>query len=297
VAESRKWALKKFGEIGGLIKDAGVKFFKDGGPKLSASMAFYLILSLYPLTLWVITIAGFFFGERAARGELVTKIRGTVGPEGAVVIEQLVAQAGMSQHGILSGLLAMAMLLIGASGLFSSIQSALNTIWQVPDRKRTSGILAIVREQFLAFILVLGASLLLLTSLILTAILTSINDQVANWLPYPSWLAESLNIIVSFALTTTLFAMIFKWLPETDLAWSNIWLGAALTSAMIAAGRYPIGLYLSRMSYLSAFGAAEALVIFLIWIYYSSWLFLFGAEFTFVYATRGHQPVGNARKN
>jgi membrane protein len=282
----------KIGEMGKLIKRAGVKFWKDGGPRLSASMAFYLILSLYPLTLSVIAIAGFFFGQEAARGELVTQIRGTVGSDGAVVIEQLVAQAAMSQHGIWSGLLAMAMLLVGASGLFSSIQSALNTIWQVPDRKSTSGFVTIIREQFLTFILVWGTACLLLISLIITAILTSINERVADFLPYPSWFAEALNLVVSFGLTTTLFAMIFKLLPETNLAWSDIWLGASITSGMIAAGRYPISLYLNKMSYLSAFGAAEALVIFLIWVYYTSWLFLFGAELTFVYATRGYQCLG-----
>jgi membrane protein len=245
------------------------------------------------LSLSVIAIVGFFFGQEAARGELVTQIRGTVGSEGAVVIEQLVAQAAMSQHGILSGLLAMATLLIGASGLFSSIQSALNTIWQVPDRKSASGFVSIIRDQFFTFILVWGTAILLLISLIITAILTSINERVADLLPTPSWLAEGVNLAVSFGLTTTLFAMIFKWLPETTLAWSDVWLGAAITSGLIAAGRYPIGLYLNRLSYLSAFGAAEALVIFLIWVYYSSWLFLFGAELTFVYATGGYSRIGN----
>jgi membrane protein len=279
----------KVREIGRLLKDAGVKFWDDHGPRLSAAMTFYLFLSLSPLVLTVVTIAGFAFGQEAARGEIVEQIRGTVGREGAVVIEQLLAQSVLTNHGVWSGIIAVITLLVGASGLFSSLQSALNAIWMVPGKKIEGGILTAIREQFLAILLVWGTAFLLLVSLVISAILAGINEHVSGWLPESATFAEIANLAVSFGLTTILFAMIFKWLPETDLAWSDVWLGAAVTAGMIALGRYPIGLYLHRVAAGSAFGAAEAFVVFLVWVYYSSQILLFGAELTFVYATRyGH---------
>jgi membrane protein len=273
-------------EIGRLFKDAGVKFWDDKGPRLGAALTFYLFLSLSPLVLTVVTIGGFCFGDEAARGELVAQIRDLVGQEGAVVIEQLLAQSVLTSHGVWSGILVVIILLIGASGLFSSLQSALNAIWMEPGKKTNSGVLTVIRERFLAFLLVWGTAFLLLVSLVVTAILTNINARISGWLPQSAMLAEIVNLTTSFCLTTLLFTMIFKWLPETNLAWSDVWMGAAFTAGMIVLARYPIGLYLHRIAAASAFGAAEAFVVFLVWGYYSSQLFLLGAELTFLYATR-----------
>lgn len=273
-------------EIGVMIKDAAIKFWRDNGPRLSAAMTFYCVLALYPLILTTVAIAGMVFGEEAARGELEAQIQGTVSPDGAKVIAQLLAQSYSMGHGVWSGIVVMAMLIVSASGLFSSLQSALNAIWQAPGRTSSDSYWSLVKERFLTFLPVFATAILLLASLVLTAILTSINQRVTGWLPGTARLFEIGNIILSFLLTTTLFATIFKWLPNIDLNWSDVWLGAAITAVLMALGRYPIGLYLNRLSYYSAFGAAEALVVFLIWIYYSSWLFLFGAEWTFLYATR-----------
>jgi membrane protein len=249
-------------------------------------MAFYTALSLSPLLLAVIAIAGLAFGEEAARGEIVEQIRDVVGHEAAVVIEQMVAKSSSAADGIFAGIVALVMLLFGASGVFAELQGALNTIWKVPGRKREGGVLRLIRGRLLSFSLVCGTAFLLLVSLVVSAILSGINGRVAGWLPQWAALAGVLNFVINLALTTVLFAMIFKWLPETDLAWGDVWLGAAVTAVLFAVGRYLIGLYLGRAAVGSAYGAAGAFVVLLVWVYYSTQIVLFGAELTFVYARR-----------
>jgi membrane protein len=278
-------------EVGRLLKGAGIKFWDDGGPRLSAAITFYLSLYLSPLLLAVIAIAGFVFGKEAAQGEVVEQIRGVMGREGAEVVEQILAQTASTQHGIVAGVVAVVTLFIGASGLFSCLQGALDVIWQVPGKKSGGGILVALRERLFSFLLVCGTAFLLIAALIVNAVVSGINGRVSGWLPHSEGLVEVLNFSISYALITTLFAMIFKWLPETRLAWSDVWLGAAITTALIALARYPIGLYLNRVSVGSAFGAAEAFVVFLVWVYYAAQIVLFGAEFTFVYANRFNQTL------
>jgi membrane protein len=274
-----------FSSIGRLLKDAGVKFWKDQAPRLSAALTFYLVLSLSPLLLSIVVIVGFVFGQEAVRGEIAAQIHGVVGQQAATVIEHVLAQTAMSQHGVWSGVIAVIVLLVGASGLFASLQGALNTIWKTSSSTSGSGVLHTVRERALAFALVGGTACLLFISLVISALLTGINARVAGWLPGSALIAEIVNFVVSFALMTTLFAMIFKWLPDAELAWSDVWLGAAVTAGLMILGRYPIGLYLHEVTVGSAFGAAEAFVVFLIWTYYSCQILLFGAELTYVYAT------------
>jgi membrane protein len=276
----------KVHEIGKLLKEAGIKFWGDGAPRLSASLTFYMSLYLSPLLLTVVTVVGLVFGEQAARGQIVEQIHGLVGKEGAEVIQQLIVQSADTRHGIWSGIIAACVLIIGATGLFSTLQSALNTIWMVPGKPVKAGILTILRERLFTLVLVCGTAILLVISLVLSAILTGIDSRVAGWLPQSIFKAEFLNLAVTFTLLATLVAMIFKWLPETELPWSDVWLGSVITALLIVIGRYPIGIYLHRVPVGSAFGAAEALVVFLIWVYYTTQLLLFGAELTFLYATR-----------
>jgi membrane protein len=272
--------------IGQILKKAGIKFWEDNGPRLSASITFYLALYLSPLLLTVVAIVGLGFDPQEARGKIVEQIRGLVGRDVAMMIEQLVAQSSMTNHGIWSGIIAAITLLIGATGLFSNLQDALNTIWKIPGKKIEGGIISVIRERFLAFLLVCATAILLIASLVISTILTGINARLSSWLPDSGPLAELINFAISYALTATLFAMMFKWLPEIRLAWSDVFLGAVITAGLIALGRYPIGFYLHKVSVGSAFGAAEAFVVFLVWIYYSTQILLFGAELTFVYSTR-----------
>jgi membrane protein len=277
-----------------LCKDAGVKFWDDNGQRLGAALAFYSALSLSPLVLAVVAITGFVFGEAAARGQLVEKLRDTIGQDAAVVVQQLVAQTAISAHGILAAVVAFLVLLYGASGVFTELQSDLNMIWRVPGQKRKSGILTMIRERLMAFSLVAGTALLLLASLVFSAVLNVVENQVSGWVPHWTWLAGVLNLLLPLFLTVGLFAMIFKWLPETELAWSDVWLGAAVTAVLFTVGRYLIGMYLGRAAVGSPYGAAGAFVVLMVWLYYSTQILLFGAELTFVYARRfGHGLEGN----
>jgi membrane protein len=275
-----------------VLKDAAVKFWDDNGPRLGAALAFYTALSLSPLLIALVAIVGFAFGQEAARGELVEQLRDTTGEQAAVLIEQLVAKSAAGD-GVLATVVAFAVALFGASNLFAELRSALNAIWSVPESEKSSGVLGFLRDRLLAFALVGGTALLLVGSLVLGAVLGAMEGRVSGYLP--GWLnyAGVLNVFVPFVLTTLLFAMIFKVLPDARLAWSDVWLGALVTAALFAGGRYLIGLYLGRAAVGSAYGAAGTFVALLVWVYYSTQILLFGAELTFVYAERhGHGLTG-----
>ncbi len=273
-------------ELGRLVKDSGAKFWDDKGPRLGAALAYYTALSLSPLLLAVVAIAGLAFGAEAARGEIVEQFRDTIGTEAASFVEQLVVKSSSESNGIVAAVIAFAVLLFGASGVFAELQGALDTVWKLPGRRSNGGILEVVKDRLLSFTLVCGAAFLLLVSLVVTAFLAGINGVVAGWLPGMDILAQMVNFVINFVLTAALFAMMFKWLPDIRLAWRDVWIGAAATAALFSIGRYLIGLYLGRAAVGSTYGAAGAFVVLLVWIYYSTQILLFGAELTFVYAQR-----------
>lgn len=276
-------------EVGRLLKEAGVKFWNDNGPRLGAALAFYTALSLSPLLLATVAIAGLAFGQEAARGEIVGELRGAIGPEGALVIEDMVKKSSSTSGGVVATVVAFAVLLYGASNVFSELRNALNSIWRVPGRETGGGVMGFVRGRLLSFSLVCGTAILLLASLVASAVLSAVSDRIAAWVPGMGLLAHVVNFVVPFGLITLLFAMIFQWLPETDLAWSDVWLGAAVTAGLFSVGKYLIGLYLGTAAVGSAYGAAGAFVVLLVWIYWSTQILLFGAELTFVYAQKyGH---------
>lgn len=281
-------------KIGRLLKEAGEKFWSDDGPRLGAALAFYTALSLSPLLLAIVAIAGLVFGQEAARGELVGELRELVGNDGAIVIEQMVAKSSKASQGIGATILAFAVLLFGASRVFSELQNALNSIWKVPGRK-SGGLFGMVRGRLLAFSLVCGTAFLLLVSLVVSAVLSGMGDRISEGLPGMHLVARAADLVLTFVLLTALFAMIFKWLPETNLAWSDVWLGGAVTAVLFSVGKYLIGFYLGTTAVGSAYGAAGAFVVLLVWIYWSSQILLFGAELTFVYArSMGHGVAGDA---
>lgn len=269
-----------------LVKDAGVKFWDDGGPRLGAALAYYTALSLAPLLVVVVAIVGLAFGAEAARGEIVGQFRDTIGTEAATFVEQLAVKSRSETRGIVATSIAIGVLIFGASGVFSNLQSALNTIWKVPGRTPEGGFFTVVKEQLLSFSLVCGCAFLLLVSLVVTAVLAGVNSQVTGWMPGMDALAEVLNFVLNFLLTAALFALMFKWLPETRLAWRDVLIGAITTAALFSIGRYLIGLYLGKTAVGSTYGAAGAFVVLLVWIYYSTQIMLFGAELTFIYAQR-----------
>jgi membrane protein len=281
-------------DIGRLIRDAAAKYLDDNCPRLGAAIAFYMAFSLSPLALAAVAVAGFAFGEEAARGELSEKLRDTLGREGAAVVERLVAESSTSSRGIGATIVAIGVLVLGASGVFAELQGALNTIWQLPDRQEPGGIWNLARRRLLSFLLVGTTALLLLLSLVVSSLLSAISSNIGEWVAGMGSLAEVTNFLLTLGLLTVLFAMIFQWLPDTDLAWSDVWLGAAISAGLFSVGKYLIGLYLGQLAVGSAYGAAGAFVTLLAWVYWSSQILLFGAELTFIYAKRHGRGVSDS---
>jgi membrane protein len=269
-----------------LVRDSGKRFMADNCPRLGAAMAYYTALSLSPLLLAVVGIAGLAYGREAARGGIVEQFRDTIGTQAASFVEQMILKSSEPRHGIIATVVALVVLFFGATGVFGELQSALNSVWKVPGKQSSGGVLTMLKERLLSFSLVCGAAFLLLASLVVSAVLAGIDSHILGWLPGTEWLAQVLSLLVNFALTAALFAMIFKWLPETQLAWKDVWIGAAVTAVLFGVGRFLIGLYLGRAAVGSTYGAAGSLVVLLVWLYYSTQILLLGAELTFVYAQR-----------
>ena len=247
----------------------------DYAPSMGAALAYYALFSLAPLLLIAIAIAGFFFGEQAARGEIFEQVAMLVGPQGAQAIEAVVAAARRPQSGLIAMIIGAVLLVGGASSVFGELQNALDRIWRAPAQARAKGWLQLIRRRLLPYALVIGVAFLLIISLVLSAIVSALADGFA---------LHVVDVLASFALITVLFAIIYKVVPRVRIAWRDVWVGAAVTSALFAIGKWAIGLYIGRSSVASAFGAAGSLVVVMVWVYYSAQIFLLGAEFTRVYA-------------
>jgi membrane protein len=268
------------------IKQTAREFSEDKCPRLGAALAFYTALSIAPLVLLVVSIAGLVFDEQAASGRLQEQLKDLIGAEGAKTVEELVAKSAQHGHGVLATVVGVVTLLIGATGVFAQLQDALDTVWNVKTDTSASGIWATVKDRLLSFSMICGMAFLLMVSLVFSAILSGLGSVFDQWLPYSSVWMRLGNAVLSLLLTTLMFAMIFKLLPHARPAWRDVWVGAALTAVLFNVGKYLIGLYLGQAAPGSAYGAAGSFVVLLFWIYYSTQIVLFGAEFTQVYALK-----------
>jgi membrane protein len=268
-----------------LIKASFKGWRDDGSLDLGAALAYYTIFSLAPLLLIVTAVAGLVWGREAVQGQLVSQIQGIVGPQGAQAIQTMIANAGQHGSGVLATILGLMTILFGATGAFAQLQSALDRVWNV-EPKPGAGIWSFVRTRLISFGMILGIGFLLLVSLVLTAAVAAVGNWATGLLPGGEALVNGLTFAASFALTTLLFAMIYKVLPDVEIAWRDVWIGAAVTALLFTIGKLLIGLYIAKSSVASAYGAAGSLVILLLWVYYSSQILFLGAEFTEVYATR-----------
>jgi membrane protein len=281
-----------------VAKQTGKEFVADKAMRLGAALAFYTALSIAPLLLVVIGIAGLVYGEQAARGEIANQLNDLIGGEGAQAVQTMLAKSSSPGGGIMATVVGIVTLLFGATGVFASLQDALDTVWNVKPDQTTSGIWATVKDRLLSFAMVGGMAFLLLVSLVFSAILSALGGVFEQWVPYSSVWMEVGNMLLGFLLTAAMFAMIFKVLPHARPAWSDVWVGALLTAALFTLGKYLIGLYLGQASVGSTYGAAGSFVVLLVWIYYSSLILLFGAEFTQVYAQTygsGLTPAGRRK--
>ena len=266
-----------------LFRAAAVNWIDDHAQSMGAALAFYMIFSIAPLLLIVISIAGLVFGEAAARGEIVSQLQGLMGADAAKAIEGLLESVNKPGKGILSTLIGIVVLLIGATTVFGELQDALDRIWRAPARQG-SGLWNLLRARLLSFGMILGVGFLLIASLVVSAGLSALGRW---WAPlFGGWevLLQVVNFAVSFALVTAVFAMIYKIMPRVKIEWHDVWIGAAVTSLLFTIGKFLTGLYIGKSGVASGFGAAASLVVLLIWVYYSAQIFLLGAEFTWVYA-------------
>lgn len=267
-----------------LIRQTAADWVEDNAAQLGAALAFFSVLSLAPLLIIVIAIAGAVFGAEAARGEIVSQIDGMVGHDGAQVIQDILAHAGKPAEGALATALGIVTLLFGAAGVFGQLQTALNIIWEVRPSPRWVRGFFIAR--LLSFAMVLGTGFLLLALLALGALLRAVMEFTNDRLPGSDFVWIAANSIASFGLITLLFALVFKLIPDAKVHWKDVWPGATLTAILFTVGKFLLGLYLSSSGLGSAYGAAGSLVVLVAWVYYSALVLFFGAEFTHVYAQR-----------
>jgi len=278
------------------LKETANDWLDDNASRLAAALAYYSLLSLAPLLVIAVAVAGVFFGPDAARGKVAGELGAVVGGQAAQGIQAVVASARSPASGLLGTVVGVVTLFVGASGVFGELQSSLNTIWEV-KAKPGRGIWGQVKDRFFSFTMVLGVAFLLLVSLIVTSILSAIGARFSTLLPGGEMLWQAVNFVFSLSVVTALFALIFKYIPDAEVRWQDVWLGALVTALLFSVGKFLLGLYLGKAAVGSSYGAAGSIIALVVWVYYATQIFLFGAEFTQVRARRrgqGIRPSANA---
>lgn len=274
----------KIRRIGLLLSRLFNSCVDDYVSSMGAALAYYTLFSLTPLLLIVVSVAGLFFGEDAARGEIKGQLTALMGEEGAIAVQGLLTSVREPAQGLAATLLGLLLLLVGATTVFGELQVALDRIWRVPALTRSGGWFALVRARLLSFGMILAIGFLLMVSLVFSTVLST----AGRWLEprFGSWygVAEGTNAIAGFILIAAMFAVIYKVMPRIHVQWKDVWVGALFTAILFTFGKNLIGLYVGQAGVVSGFGAAGSLVVILVWVYYSAQIFLIGAEFTWVYA-------------
>jgi membrane protein len=267
-----------------LFKNTASEWIQDKCPQLGAALAYFTVFSLAPLVLVLLAVFGLIFGgSDQAQHKITEQLQYLIDPSGIKVIQDIAANASKPQAGIIATAIGVVLALFGASGVFGQLQDALNTIWGVKP-KPGGGVMGFIRTRFLSFAMVGGVCFLLLVSLTVESLLRGLSDYLKNMLPGGDILALTLFLVFDVAVVISLFAMIFRYLPDAKVAWRDVWIGATLTAVLFALGKFVLGLYLGSGAAGSAYGAASSLITLLLWIYYAAQILLFGAEFTQVYA-------------
>lgn len=283
-----KESLMKLREVGRLLRITAAEWWNDNTFRLAAAVAFYTIFSLAPVLVITVAVGGLVTdrGSDEVRAALVEEIARLVGDEGGDAVEQVLGSAAIQANSPLAALLGVVTVLIGSTFVFVELQAALNEIWDVKPAPTRSMIRGFLSDRLRSFGVALGVGFVLVVSLVMSAFLNSAEKRVDRILPgvVPVW--QSLNALVSLLLVALLFALVYKYLPDVKIRWTDVAIGSLVTAALFSVGKYLIGVYLGRMAFGSVFGSAGSFVVFLVWIYYSALICFFGAEFTHVYARR-----------
>jgi membrane protein len=252
---------------------------------MGAALSYYTVFSLAPLLVIVIAVAGLVFGTDAAQGEITGQLRGLLGDQGAKAVEELLKSANQPSRGLTASIIGGITLIIGATSVFGELQSDLDRVWRAPAAPGL-GLWGLVRSRLLSFGMILAIGFLLLVSLVISAALAALGKWWGALFGGWEIVLQGLNLVVSLATITVLFALIYKVLPRVKVAWADVWVGAAVTSLLFTIGKFAIGLYLGKSDVTSGYGAAGSVILLLVWVYYSAQIFLLGAEFTWVFAHR-----------
>ena len=268
---------------------------KDDVPRLGASLAYYTLFAVSPILLIAIAIAGAVYGPEAVRGQIVNEIGGLIGRDGAQAIQAILQGAHRNPTGTLAVVIGSVTLIIAASGAFLELQHAINTIFRVKTDPKKSGLKRLILSRLRSFGVVVSIGFLLLVSLLVSAALTALSARIQRTVVGGPAVLQLINVVVSLAVMTLLFGLIYRLLPDVRLAWRNVWIGAFVTSILFSIGKFLIGLYLGHSTVASSYGAAGSIVVLLVWVYYSAQVILLGAEFTRVYAEyrEGRAPPPN----
>lgn len=280
-----------FQKYGALLKETFDAFLEDNAIKLSASLSYYTIFSLPPLSIIILSITGFFFGKEAVRGQFFGQINGLVGNEAAIQIQDTIKNIELSDSNVFAAVFGGIMLLIGASGVFAEIQSSINYIWGL-KAKPNKGLMKFIKNRLMSFSMIAAVGFLLLVSLTVNTVMDILNSQLVIYFPdLTVYVFYVLNILLLFLSTTLLFSIIFKTLPDGTMSWKDTFIGAAFTSFFFMLGKFAIGFYLGNSTVASIYGAAGSVIIILVWVYYSAIILYFGAEFTKVYSCKFGQKI------
>jgi len=270
-------------DIWPLIKETISDWSEDKAPRLSAALAYYTAFSLAPILVIAIAIVGLVFERGAVQESVVQQVGGLAGSAGADLIRTMLEASQNLGSNLLATIIGIVALIFGATGVFGQLQDALNTMWEVAP-KPNQGILGFLKSRFFSFTMVIVVGFLLLVSLAISTALAALNEWSLGLFPSFEIVGQIINLIVSFMVITLLFALLFKYVPDAEIRWRDVWLGAAITALLFSVGKQGIGLYLGNSDTGSRFGGAGALIIILLWVYYSAMILFLGAEFTQVYA-------------
>lgn len=280
-----------------LLKRTFKEWSEDKVPVLAAALAYYTIFSLAPLLIIVIAILSLFFSQGQAQEQLISQLQSLFGADVASTIRTMIENRESSGGNVFASIIGFVILLVGATGVFAQLQSALNQIWNVKPDNKTNGLWQLVRVRLLSLGMVLAIGFLLLVSLVLSAGLAALNGALSSALPGADILWQALNFVLSLAAISAVFALMFKYIPDVQIAWRDVWVGGFVTALLFVIGKTLIGLYLGNSGVASSYGAAGSLVVLLLWVFYSAQIVLLGGEFTQVYANRfgkGIEPAEHA---
>lgn len=287
---------EKLGSVFEFFKQVFQEWGDDKAPRLAAALAYYTIFSLAPILIIVVAVAGLVFGAQQAQTQIVGELSGLIGPSGADLITSLLENANRPREGIIATIFGIVVIILGASGVFGELKDALNTIWNVTP-KPNQGVLTMVRDRLLSFAIVLAIGFLLLVSLVLSAGLSAFGNWLQGYLSQWVMVAQVLSTLISLLVVTVLFAILFKFLPDIQVAWRDVWGGAFITALLFTLGKFLIGFYIGNSNVASPYGAAGSVIVLLIWVFYSAQILFLGAEITQVYASRygaGVKPAEDA---